>query len=197
MPWGKAAFRQAEGAQPVSSAAAALQAYVEDRFDHGPLRVLDLACGSGIIAVMLGLQRPAWNISGLDIQAHLIGLAQSNAANLGLRIDFFEADLRSFRAAEAYELIVANPPWLKAGSGLASLDIARELSRREISCTAADVMSCLKRNLQPGGEAVLVYPASRLDELKSLAGNYLLDIIQALPTAETNKYLIYHFKLRG
>jgi len=44
---------------------------------------------------------------------------------------------------------------------------------------------------------VLVYPASRLDELKSLAGNYLLDIIQALPTAETNKYLIYHFKLRG
>lgn len=146
---------------------------------------------------MLALQRPAWKVSGLDIQSALIDLANSNAASQDLMIYFIEADLRTWHDPEGYDLIVSNPPWLKTGCGISSADEAREISRREISCTAVDVISFLRRNLRPGGEAVLVYPASRLYELESLAGNYLLDIIQALATADTNKYLIYHFKLRG
>jgi len=174
-----------------------LQAYVVDTFHHEPLRVLDLGCGSGIVALMLALQRPAWKITGIDIQTALIDLARDNAASQDVTIDFRVADLRVWHDSDGYELIVGNPPWLKAGSGIVSPDPARELSRREICCDAPEVMSCLNRNLKHGGNAVLVYPASRLKELETLAGNYLLDIIQALPTAETNKYMIYHFNLRG
>lgn len=159
-----------------------------------PIRVLDLGCGSGIIAVMLGLQRPAWQVTGIDVQALLIELARENAALNRLDISFLCMDLKDYHDPDGFELIVGNPPWLKYGAGIASPDASRELSRREIRCSAENVMACLKRNLRPEGIAMLVYPSQRLEELRALARNYLLDIFEALPTAETNKYLIYHIR---
>ena len=163
-------------------------------FGDAPLRVLDLGCGSGIIAVMLGLQRPTWQITGIDVQAPLIELARENAAVNRLDTSFLCMDLKEYHDPGGFDLIVGNPPWLKLGAGIASPDASRELSRREIRCTAEDVMACLKRNLRPDGTALLVYPSQRLEELRALARNYLLDIFEAMPTAETNKYLIYHIR---
>lgn len=161
------------------------------------LRVLDLGCGSGILAVMMGLQRPRWKISALEVQTHLIDLARRNAESNRLDIDFIHADLRHYHEPEGFDLIVSNPPWLKEGSGICSQDVSREISRRELNCNMADVLSCLARNLRSDGQALVLYPVQRQNELEQLAGNYLLDIIQAFPSADTNKYLIFHIKTQG
>jgi len=63
-------------------------------FPVDPIRVLDLGCGSGILAIMLALQRPLWQLEGLDIQAELLTLASANASAQGLDIHFFTQDLR-------------------------------------------------------------------------------------------------------
>jgi len=166
-------------------------------FPVDPIRVLDLGCGSGILAIMLALQRPLWQLEGLDIQAELLTLASANASAQGLDIRFFTQDLRGFHDEDGYDLIVSNPPWQKAGEGLPSPDPSREISRRELYCCAEDVMACLARNLKPRGKALLLYPSRRETELRKLAENYLLDIIQALPSAETNKYLILEIRAQG
>ncbi|MCB5229634.1 MAG: methyltransferase [Candidatus Cloacimonetes bacterium] len=194
---GRADFWQAEGAQPVSSAAASLQMTAVCLFPDIPLRVLDLGCGSGIIAIMLALQKSAWHISGIDIQSELIELASENAHRQGLAINFICDDLRRFTPLDRYDLIVGNPPWLKLNAGIASPDIQREISRRELYCTLEDVLAFLQRSLRRGAEALLLYPQSRFEEIESLCAHYLLDIIQALPSTDTNKYLIYHIKNKG
>ncbi|NLK49591.1 MAG: methyltransferase domain-containing protein [Candidatus Cloacimonetes bacterium] len=194
---GRADFWQADGAQPVSSAAASLQMQAVSLFPDTPLRVLDLGCGSGIIAIMLALQRSAWNVSGIDIQPELIELARENAHRQGLTINFICDDLRRFTPLDRYDLIVGNPPWLKLNAGIASPDIQREISRRELYCTLEDVLAILQRSLRSGADALLLYPQSRFEEIKSRCAHYLLDIIQALPSTDTNKYLIYHIKNKG
>lgn len=173
-----------------------MQAKALELFPHQALRVLDLGCGSGILSVMLALQRPQWQISAIDIQAPLVDLAQHNSRAQGLSIGCQCADLRSFESEDMYDLIISNPPWLKTGTGHSSADYSKEISRREVLCDMNDVLACIQRNLKKGGSALLLYPDSRLNELKKTCAHYLLDIIQGFPSADTNKYLIYHIMFK-
>jgi len=181
-------------AQAVSSAASCLQSTAVKLFTDEPLRVLDLGCGSGIVAVMLALQRPQWQIVGIDIQAPLIDLARENARLNSLDIKFLCADLKDYHDAEGFDLIVSNPPWLTKDSGRSSPSASKEQSRREISCDMHDVIACLSRNLKAGKDALLLYPPQRFEQLKAECAQYLLDIKATLFCAETQKHNIYHIK---
>ncbi|MFA6720869.1 MAG: methyltransferase [Candidatus Cloacimonadaceae bacterium] len=161
------------------------------------MRVLDLGSGCGIVAIMLALQRPQWQVEGLEIQSGLNSLAQSNAALCGLKITFREGDLCSFQAPERYDLIVSNPPWLLSGSGKSSPSAARNHSRIELLCRLEDVLGCLKRNLAPGGNALLLYPHSRAADLQTGAAKTLLDIISLSPAAGLKKHTICHIRHKG
>lgn len=146
---------------------------------------------------MLALSRPGWQISGIDIQEPLINYAIQNARRQGLAIDFQAADLREYTFEAGFDLIVSNPPWQKAGSGISSPDLSRQISRRELYCTLPDILACIQRNLCLDGNALILYPQSRARELEHTAPQYLLDTIQSSPCSGTNKYLIYHLRLKG
>lgn len=194
LPFGKGLFWQAVDAQAVSSAANCLQSTAITLFKDEPLRVLDLGCGSGIVAVMLALQRPQWRLSGIDIQAPLIALAKENAQLNALDIDFFCADLKDYHNPEGFDLIVSNPPWLCKDSGRSSPSLSKEHSRREILCEMQDVIACVARNLKPGKDALLLYPPQRFEQLQTHCAQYLLDIKATLFCTETHKHNIYHIK---
>ncbi|HPV14836.1 MAG TPA: methyltransferase [Candidatus Cloacimonadota bacterium] len=194
LPFGEGIFWQAVDAQAVSSAANCLQSTAVELFKDEPLRVLDLGCGSGIVAVMLALQRPHWKITGIDIQAPLIDLALENAQLNSLKIDFLCADLKSYHDPVGFDLIVSNPPWLCKDSGHTSPRLSKEHSRREILCDMHDVIACLNRNLKSGKDALLLYPPQRFEQLQTECSQYLLDIKATLFCAETQKHNIYHIK---
>ena len=194
LPWGEGTFWQAAGAQPVSAAADRLQAAAIEHFPHSSMRVLDLGCGSGIIAIMLALQRPSWQLWGVDIQKHLVELAKQNAQSYGLQIQLSCQDLKDYHDPEGFDLIVSNPPWLGKNSGIPSAQITREYSRRELLCEMRDVVACLSRNLKVQAQALLLYPPERWQQLSELCDQYMLDISSTLACAETNKYKIYHIK---
>ena len=79
------------------------------------VRVLDLGTGSGAIALALAAERPAWRVDALDRSPDALALARENAAQCGLseRVHFAESDWFA-AVTDAYDLIVANPPYLTA-----------------------------------------------------------------------------------
>ena len=64
----------------------------------GPASVLDLACGPGYHA--LEFARRGAKATGLDLRAEMLALGEEKAAAHGLRLNWLEADMRTFKLAE-------------------------------------------------------------------------------------------------
>ncbi len=83
---------------------------------EGPLRLLDVATGSGCIAVTLAAERPGAAVVATDIDAGACELAQANAeAHLvGNRVRVRQGDLFAAVAGEApFDAVVSNPPYVR------------------------------------------------------------------------------------
>lgn len=78
------------------------------------MRVLDVGCGSGAIAVTLALERPSLRVLATDISIDAIVVARANARRLSAPVSFVQADLLSPILA-TFSLIVSNPPYVPAG----------------------------------------------------------------------------------
>jgi release factor glutamine methyltransferase len=79
-------------------------------------KVLDLAAGSGAIALALASERPAGRVIGTDVSPAAVELARANAATLGL------ANARLLAGSwyepvrgETFDLIASNPPYIAEG----------------------------------------------------------------------------------
>lgn len=84
--------------------------------DDTPHHILDLGTGSGCLAITLLAERAQWSGLAADISAPALAVAQDNAAALGVaaRLSFCHSDW--FQNIEAaFDLIVANPPYVSAG----------------------------------------------------------------------------------
>ena len=91
---------------------------VNERFapwlDAGRVRrVLDIATGSGCIAIATALALPGVEVHATDISADALAVARANAGRLGVgqRVQFHLADIYPPPAAP-YDLILANPPYV-------------------------------------------------------------------------------------
>lgn len=124
--------------------------------------VLDLAAGSGAIALAVALERPGCRVVGTDILPAAVALARRNAARLGLgRVEFLAGCWFEPVAGEIFDLIVSNPPYIADGdprvepavrrfephaalfSGPTGLEALREIS------------AAAPRHIRPGGWLVL------------------------------------------
>lgn len=77
------------------------------------LRVLDIATGSGCIAIALARTLPFAQVTALDISREALKVARNNAERLKTRIRFIEADIFSWTpAADSFDIIVSNPPYI-------------------------------------------------------------------------------------
>jgi release factor glutamine methyltransferase len=81
-----------------------------------PLSVLDLATGSGAIAIALAKERPAWTVVATDISPEALAIARRNILrhHLGDRLHLIAMNLfAGFSEKYAgFDLILANPPYI-------------------------------------------------------------------------------------
>lgn len=76
--------------------------------------VLDLCCGSGCIGIAVAVHLPEVDVDLVDISAGAIDVARRNIERHGVqdRVRCFPSDLFEALQGQAYEVIVANPPYV-------------------------------------------------------------------------------------
>jgi release factor glutamine methyltransferase len=79
----------------------------------GRPRVLDIGVGSGAIALAIADEHPSAAVTGVDTSRSALELARQNADRLGLRVVLREGGIEA--AGDGWDLVVANPPYVRAG----------------------------------------------------------------------------------
>lgn len=75
--------------------------------------VVDLGCGSGAIALAIKKALPRAQVQATDASSHALDLARENARRLSLEVEFRQASWLE-GASQRYDLIVSNPPYVRA-----------------------------------------------------------------------------------
>jgi release factor glutamine methyltransferase len=73
-------------------------------------RVLDVGVGAGAIALAIADEHPGARVTGVDTSPDALTLARENAGLLGLEVELRAGGLVA--AAEGWDLVVANPPYI-------------------------------------------------------------------------------------
>lgn len=81
-----------------------------------PLQALDLATGSGCLAIALKKRLIEWKWQGSDLSEQALEVAKENASRLGVCVEFRKGSWldpwKEKRAPWGFDLVVSNPPYI-------------------------------------------------------------------------------------
>lgn len=148
--------------------------------------VLDMGCGVGAVGFCILHRAPEAHITGVDIQADYIALAQDN---IGLndadgKAAFVCGDIRGFQPDGRFDHVVCNPPFLEAGQHIASPEEGLARARGNLSSpyppadggdfgeelTVKDWIDAGFRNLKSGGSLTIIHRADATDRIIQALG---------------------------
>jgi release factor glutamine methyltransferase len=145
-------------------------------------RILDVGCGSGVIAITLQLETGA-EVWATDISLAALKIAAVNADRLGAQVSLVACDLDSAIADRSIDLLVSNPPYVPSAE-LAGL--AREVRDHEPHSaltsgpTGMEIYQRLitgaPRVLRPGGHLILELGYNSSDRVLRLLDKDFEDI---------------------
>lgn len=123
----------------------------------------DFCSGNGIVALLLLRNHSPACVVGVELQESAWNLAKISKEESSAK-DFepVNADLKSYRSQQQFDLITCNPPYKIAGTGAQSHDHKAAIARHELECTMFDVCQAAKRNLKYGGRLCVCQRPERL-----------------------------------
>ena len=77
-------------------------------------RVLDVGTGSGAIALAIADEHPGARVTGIDASPDALDVARGNARDTNLAVEFVAWDLFAGLPAGPWDLVVSNPPYVRA-----------------------------------------------------------------------------------
>ena len=133
--------------------------------------ILEPGAGAGIISLLLAKKFPGAAIVAVETQPTAAALCRQNILDNGLdgRVLFFENDIRTLAKVlkpSTFDVIVANPPYTRSGTGKESPHAGRLFSRHDL-LGDLKVWLDLQVFLKNKGRYVMVFPSDRMAELIS------------------------------
>ncbi len=130
--------------------------------------VLDVGCGTGILATLALVKKHARKAVGLEVQPRLCDLAREGACINGLRdkLEIVNGDVKDVKnlvGAGQFDKVLCNPPYFSQGAS----DGVKGVSRTESSATLCDFVKAAAWALRFGGDLYIVYKADKLCSLLS------------------------------
>ena len=122
-------------------------------------RILDIGCGSGLIAIMAA-QRSKAHITGVEIDSEAAGQACENVQNSpwSNRIEIINNNILEYHSKEPFDAIISNPPFFT--DSLKCPDAARTVARHDTTLPCNLFMQCAKDLLADKGTLSVIIPAS-------------------------------------
>ncbi len=142
--------------------------------------IVDLGTGSGVVALLLSAKYQTAQINGLEIQPAVADMAQRSVLlnQLQSRVSIINGDIKNWQRyikAQSADVVTANPPYFKSGSGLANPNDYKLISRHEVACTLDDLFSAANGILKPNGQFYLIHRPNRLVDIFETARKYRLE----------------------
>lgn len=76
------------------------------------IKVADLCTGSGVIAISIAHYYPTVDVVGTDLSSGALEVAQQNAQQLGVSVQWREGDFVDSIRGECWDFIITNPPYV-------------------------------------------------------------------------------------
>lgn len=124
---------------------------------------LDLCTGSGCLAILVALAHPQALVDAVDLSGDALAVAKINVEAYGLRdrVRLVQSDLFEALEGRTYDLIVSNPPYVKAASMRTLPDEYRKepemalASGRDGLDHTRTILAQAKGHLRPGGRLMV------------------------------------------
>lgn len=125
-------------------------------------KVCDLGCGSGVLGLLLLEREESLSLTGVEVSPAAAGVARQTFARNGLDARVITGDLRDRKLfpANAFDLVISNPPWFPTGAGKSGGP-----ARSEEGCTLMELCAAAGYLTRPGGRFALVHRPERLPDL--------------------------------
>ncbi len=162
-------------------------------------RVLDVGSGTGAAALTLAARIEGVRVTGLEAQETLVALARESTRKSGLegQVDFLRGDLLSAPEclkAGGFDHVMANPPYLAAGSGNPPPDAAKRAATVEGDARLVDWLGFMLTMVRDGGSVTVIHRHDRAEEvteeLAKGAGGIVVFPLWPKPVQEAAKRVI-------
>lgn len=132
--------------------------------------VIDLGTGTGIIPLRLIDKGNIKKIYAIELQEQVADQARRSIElnKLEEKIEVLNMDIKDLHKTfgkASFDVVVSNPPYMKAGGALVNPEENFALSRHEIACSLEDIIEKSSYLLKPLGKLYLVHRPDRLVDI--------------------------------